>query len=176
MSSVMVSLMLLVPSITAQSSGPTAQIEAMKKLSFLVGEWKGSGWMAFGDRRSEFNATETATVRAGGVVLMVEGHHTVDLPGQAAQRVVHEAFGVLWYDESSGSYNFQAFLATGRHSTFKARCDGKQVVWGYEDPHMGKVRYTITIDEKGRWFEIGERDEDEKGWTKFFEMTLSRVE
>ena len=176
MSALLVSLMSLVPSVVMQAPpSPTAQLDAMKKLSFLLGEWRGTGWMQFGGRRNEFNASETATVRAGGVVLMVEGRHTVDIPGMPEPRVVHEAFGVMAYDESAGVYRFDAYLGTGRHSTFEARCDGKTVVWGYEDPRMGKVRYTVSLDEKGRWHEIGERHEGEDNWTQFFEMTLSRV-
>jgi hypothetical protein len=38
------------------------------------------------------------------------------------------------------------------------------------------VRYTIRLDENGRWFEIGETSSDGSEWRKFFEMTLTRVE
>jgi hypothetical protein len=42
-----------------------------------------------------------------------------------------------------------------------------------ENPGM-RIRYTIRLDDKGRWFEIGERSTDGATWTKFFEMTLAR--
>ncbi len=36
--------------------------------------------------------------------------------------------------------------------------------------------YTVTIDDQGRWTEIGETSTDGEIWRKFFEMTLQRVE
>jgi hypothetical protein len=42
-------------------------------------------------------------------------------------------------------------------------------------PQFGAVRYTITRDDKGRWFEVGEVSPDGKAWRKFFEMTLEAV-
>jgi hypothetical protein len=43
-------------------------------------------------------------------------------------------------------------------------------------PQFGDVRFTIKLDEKGRWFEVGEVSQDGKERRKFFEMTLERVE
>jgi hypothetical protein len=43
-------------------------------------------------------------------------------------------------------------------------------------PQVGDVRFTIKLDEKGRWFEVGEISQDGREWRIFFEMTLERVE
>lgn len=40
----------------------------------------------------------------------------------------------------------------------------------------GTIRYTIVLNDKGEWFEIGERSTDGVAWTKFFEMTLQKVQ
>jgi hypothetical protein len=37
------------------------------------------------------------------------------------------------------------------------------------------MRYTITLNDRGQWFEIGEISCDGKEWSKVFEMTLERV-
>ncbi len=37
------------------------------------------------------------------------------------------------------------------------------------------MRYIITLNEKGQWFEIGEMERNNE-WFKFFEMTLDRKE
>ena len=56
----------------AQASA--AHLEAMKKLSFLAGEWKGEGWTEFvpGQRRTS-PIVENVQPRLGGAVLLVEG-------------------------------------------------------------------------------------------------------
>ena len=38
-----------------------------------------------------------------------------------------------------------------------------------------QVRYIITLNEKGQWFEIGEYNMGDR-WIQFFEMTLDKVE
>jgi hypothetical protein len=37
------------------------------------------------------------------------------------------------------------------------------------------MRFTVRLNEKGQWFEVGEFSRDGKAWQKFFEMTLERV-
>ena len=46
----------------------------MKKLDFLVGEWKGEGWMEFvpGQRRT-FRGTEVVQSKLGGLLVTIEG-------------------------------------------------------------------------------------------------------
>jgi hypothetical protein len=36
------------------------------------------------------------------------------------------------------------------------------------------MRYTITRNEKGEWFEVGEMTQDNQTGHKFFEMTLRK--
>ena len=59
-------------------------------LSFLVGEWSGSGWIMLGrDNRSTFSQTESVRTAAGGSILTVEG-----LGLNPEGRRVHQAFAV----------------------------------------------------------------------------------
>jgi hypothetical protein len=57
----------------------------------------------------------------------------------------------------------------------EATVGDKSLIWSFRDPRAGQIRFTIKLDEQGRWFEIGEISMDGKGWHKFFEMTLQRV-
>ncbi len=56
-----------------------------------------------------------------------------------------------------------------------ARVSENTLVWGFENPRAGTIRFTIKLNEKGQWFEIGEISRDGKAWQKFFKMTLSRT-
>jgi hypothetical protein len=86
--------------------------------------------------------------------------------------VVHDTLGVLFANED-GTYGFHTWLANGLNGVHKGEFRDGAFVWGLDTPG-GRIRYTIRLDEKGRWLEIGERSPDGADWTKFFEMTLAR--
>lgn len=159
-----------------QPPPPTAQLEAMKKLDFLVGSWEGGGWMEFvPGQRLEFQGRESVQKKLGGIGLLVEGFHTtVPAPDRPAVPV-HEALAFITYDEAAGDYRFDSHLATGRHSEARLQMQDGAAVWSMTTP-MGSMRYTIRLDDQGRWFEIGEMSRDGQSWRKFFEMTLGKVE
>jgi hypothetical protein len=164
------------PSLSPAQHPAAAQREAMKKLDFLVGEWKGEGWMEFapGQRRA-FKGTEVAQSKLGGLLLTIEGLHRGQAGGKAEEVTVHNAFAVVSYDDKAKRYHFQAYTARGGHEVAEAEVTGGQLVWGMKVPQFGEVRYTIKRDDKGRWFEVGEVSQIGKEWRKFFEMTLGPV-
>jgi hypothetical protein len=147
----------------------------MKKLDFLVGEWKGEGWMEFspGERRT-FHGTEVVERKLDGLLVTFYGQHRGQIGGKGAEVIVHGAFAVVSYDDRAGRYRFQAYTARGNYEDAEARVSDGQLVWGMKIPQFGEMRYTIKLDDKGRWFEVGEVSQDAKAWRKFFEMTLER--
>jgi hypothetical protein len=159
-----------------QANGPAAQQEAMKKLGFLVGRWKGESWMEFAPgQRSTSLGTETIESKLGGLLLTIDGVHRRKVGEKAAGDVVHHAFTVVSYDEQAKRYRFQAFTARGNYTEAEAKVGDGKLEWGFRIPQFGDVRYTITVTEKGQWSEIGEVSSDGKQWRKFFEMNLVRV-
>jgi hypothetical protein len=158
-----------------QQSAPTAQRDAMKKLDFLVGEWKGEGWMEFapGQKRT-FKGTEVVQSKLDGLLLAIEGLHRGRV-GDKEEVVVHNAFGLVSYDDKAKRYRFQAFTGRGNYEEAEAKVSEGQLAWAMNVPRFGEVRYTMKLDDKGRWFEVGEVSQDGKEWRKFFEMTLERV-
>ena len=57
----------------AQTPASGQRVE-MKKLDWLVGHWKGTGWMQMGPQgRKEFTITETIQGKLDGLVLVIEG-------------------------------------------------------------------------------------------------------
>ncbi|HEX6203292.1 MAG TPA: hypothetical protein VF100_09835, partial [Thermoanaerobaculia bacterium] len=123
--------------------------------------------------RATFSSREVVEARLGGRVLVVEGLHRSPMPDHPEPVVVHHALGVLSHDEGD-AYRFHTWLANGHGGDFAARLTGDGVlVWGYDDPRRGEVRYTITIA-GGTWREAGEARRDGGEWHPFFEMTLRK--
>ncbi len=72
----------------------TAQHEAMKKLDFLVGEWKGESWSeAVPGQRHESRGVETVQRKLGGLLVTIEGAH-LRKEKQKEGELVHNAFAV----------------------------------------------------------------------------------
>ena len=173
---------LVLAGVVASSPGqpptaPAAQRDAMKKLDFLLGQWKGEGWMEFapGQRRT-FKGTEVVQSKLDELLLVVEGVHRGKAGDKGPEVVVHSAFAVVSYDDKAKRYRFQAFTGRGNFEDVEAKVSERQLVWGMNVPQFGDVRYTIKLDDKGRWFEIGEVSRDGKTWQQFFEQTLQRVD
>src|SRR3954465_4448796 len=99
-------LMVAAGSSPGQPPAPAAQRDAMKKLDFLVGEWKGEGWMEFapGQKRT-FKGTEVVQSKLDGLLLAIEGLHRGRV-GDKEEVVVHNAFGLVSYDDKAKRYRF----------------------------------------------------------------------
>ena len=158
-------------------AAPPAQRDAMKKLDFLIGQWKGEGWMEFapGQRRT-FKGTEVVQGKLDGLLLAIEGLHRGQVGDKKEEVVVHNAFALVSYDDKAKRYRFQAFTSRGNYEDAEAKVSEGQLVWGMKVPQFGDVRYTIKLDDKGRWLEIGEVSRDGNTWRQYFEMTLQRVD
>src|SRR5262249_879334 len=148
----------------------------MKKLDFLVGEWKGEGWMELGPgQRRTFKGTEIVQMKLDGLLVTIDGLHRGQVGGGGQEVVVHNAFGLISYDDKAKRYRFQAFTARGNHEDTEAKVTDRQLVWGMKIPQFGDIRYTVKLDDQGRWFEVGEVSQDGNTWRKYFEMTLERT-
>ena len=166
-----------VTELTAQEQKPSStHIEAMKKLSFLEGEWKGEGWNEFvpGQRRKS-PITEMVHYKLGGVVLSVEGIGKTRIPGQQEEVVVHHAVGILSYDAKAQLYRMRSYLMNGQSVDAEAKFTDAGFQWGFQPAPTLHMRYTVKLNDKSEWFEIGEMSQDGTSWRKFHEMTLQKV-
>lgn len=164
-----------VPAFAPAQSGPPpdtvpGQIRAMQACSFLVGQWRGEGWMMFGpgDRRA-FHQTEDVTSKLNGLLLQIEG-----LGKNDAGETVHAALAVLSFDPGERRYRFKSYEHMGRSVDAAAECRDGTITW-ILPAGPRSIRYTIVLNQKGQWYEIGEATTDGKTYQKFFEMTLDRV-
>ncbi|HKR64148.1 MAG TPA: hypothetical protein VJZ00_10480 [Thermoanaerobaculia bacterium] len=149
--------------------------DEMKKLDFLVGEWKGEAWFQMGPKREYVYQTESVKPKLGGKVLLVEGLGKRKNENGSIGDVVHDALAVLSWDESKNTYRFSTYTAQyGAMETTLDVTAPNVGVWSMDVPG-GKMRYTMRLTEKGEWNEVGEFTRDNgANWMKFFEMTLSK--
>jgi len=82
------------------------QRREMKKLDWLVGRWKGTGWIQMGPQgRHEFTQTETIEARLDGLVLVIEGLGKAKEGGST----VHSALAFLSYDPRANQFRWHSF-------------------------------------------------------------------
>lgn len=174
------SLFLLYPlfavqTVTAQTTAPNASAEAMRKLGYLVGDWRGTATVTMGPEGPRQAAQhETVAWAAGGTVLTISGRGTIVDNG--VERVIHDAFATIWWDAQGGKYRMRAHLANGEAVDAEPEVTEETLVWGFRHPMAGQIRYTITRTADDDWHEIGERSADgETNWMKFIEMRLTKT-
>lgn len=161
------------------ADAPGAADNPMAALAFLVGEWQGTGWIRMGPGEPHrFVQHETVETRLDGGVLLIEG---VGHDPDDEDAIVHHAFAVLSYSAAEERYVMRAYRGLGDGQTLMVDAEAEVIdgalVWGYEHPQAGLMRYTIREDEDGRWHETGEMSRDGgETWFAFFEMVLERVE
>jgi hypothetical protein len=161
----------------AAAAKPPAETvgEAMAKVGFLLGRWEGEGTMRRGPGEPQTSqVTERVSSKLGGQVVVLEGLGTVPGAAGAPPKVVHEAYGVLSYDAQNAEYLLRAITGEGRTVDADVEVGDRRLVWSFAVPG-GRVRYTLTLDEAGRWQERGEHSRDGATWSQFFEMSLRRV-
>ena len=150
------------------------QINEMEKVQWLVGKWKGEGWMMFGpEEKHTFSQTETVTSKLNGILLAIEGLGT-----DGESNIIHNAFAVLSFDSANQKFVMRAHKADGAFTEADAIVDDKgNFIWGFSHPYAGELRFTIKQNDKGQWYEIGEVSSDGgNSWFQNFELLLNKME
>ena len=146
-----------------------AQREAMARLSFLDGIWRGPAWSATREGRVELVQTERVGAFLDGAVRLIEGRGYNSDGG-----VAFNALGIISFDPDRRTYSLTSW-AEGRSGVFPLRVTDDGFVWEIAAGPGVTIRYTATVSD-GAWREIGERVlADGQPPLKFFEMTLRRV-
>ena len=150
------------------------QVNEMKKVQWLAGNWEGEGWMMFGqEEKHTFSQTETVTSKLNGLLLAIEGLGTVE-----ESKIIHNAFAVLSFDSENQRFVMRAHKSNGAFTEADALVDDKgDLIWGFNHPYAGELRFTIRQNDKGQWYEIGEVSSGNgKSWFQNFEMLLNKVD
>lgn len=155
---------------------PLFAADEMRKLDWMVGEWKGDASIQMGPGKPQ-QAVQTERVQSklGGKVLIIEGLGKRKLEDGTAGEVVHDALAVISWDEKAKKYRFDAWTAReGYVEAWLEAGENGRCAWGFDTPQGAKIRYTLSHDDTGQWREIGEYSRDGNQYTKFFEMTLQK--
>ena len=177
MKKLIVAVLLSLISTPLRAQGPNATaLEQMKKLNFLVGQWKGEGWVEYRPgQRVTVVATESVQRRLGGEVLLVEGIGRNKIENEKSELTGHDAIALMFFDTRTGTFRFQAHRARGTSVDTELKVTPGGFEWGFQDERAGTLRFTMKLTEKGEWLEIGEMSRDGKTWQKFVETRLERV-
>jgi hypothetical protein len=168
---------LILAASAAYAQQPSAAHKAeMKKLDYLAGKWKGDATLYRGKETTKLTQTEVVEYRLGGVTLLIEGTGRGKVPGKDEEGVVFNALAVVSYDAQAKKYKIKAYRMEGTSVEADMTLTENGFVWGFTPPESKvQARYTMTLTPKGEWHEVGEFSLDGKTWTKFIEMTLTRV-
>lgn len=170
-------LLLLTAASTAAAQAPqSTATKPMEALSFLTGDWQGKGWIVLGPgQRHEFVETEHVQYKLGDGLLLIEGSGR---DATDASQVIHDALAIVSWAPDDGRYSMEAYQTSPRglqSVQANARMQDGAFVWSMEFPGAGQIRYTIRLNEKGQWYEVGEMSRDGgTSWNQFFGMTLDR--
>ena len=154
----------------APDFGGIAQKEAIKKMSFMLGEWTGSGWADVNGTHRSFNGEEIISSKCDGAILSLEGNHSMEIQGRKIP--IHNAFGMLRFDEKTKKYHMRAHLANGLENEYEFTATPNGYTWSQDHPTWGHVVYTAIFTDK-TWVEYGEIEKDGKK-ARMYEMTMSR--
>jgi hypothetical protein len=146
-----------------------AQREAMKKLAFLIGKWSGEARLLRGPNESvELVQTEEAQYKLDGLILTIEGVGRTKPGGQP----LLQAFGIVSYDDESGTYRFRAFN-DGRflETEIKLLENSKGMTWGFALGDI-KTNSVLKINEQGEWTESAEISIGSQPPKKLLELTV----
>jgi hypothetical protein len=170
-------LALVAPSIARAQAPATNHLAEMKKLEFMTGHWVGEASFQTGPgQRQTFSMDEVVQWELGGALLAVKGIGKTKPAAGAESRVIHNAFGAIFYNVATGRFTMRAYKSTGFFVDVEPKVGDRVVEWAYTDPRLGQVRYTMKLTERGEWHEVGEASRDGATWSTFFEATLRRVE
>lgn len=140
---------LALPLNAQERANPERQREAMKRLSFLVGQWHGEATLVVaGGVRRRLTQTEDVRFRLDGLVLLVEG--TGRDPETGA--IAFNALATIAFDTASGTYRFRAHN-DGNYLDTEMIVRENGVEWGYSrGPAV--VTNVMKLDAEGRWIEF----------------------
>ncbi len=151
----------------ADSAALSAQAEAMHKLDWMHGKWRGEAVMQTPAGERRVTHTERVGTLLGGTITVIEGKSF-----DAAGNVPFNAFAVVAYDARAKTFSM-ASHAGGRSGTFPFTVT--DAGYGWEVPAgPATIRYTATFA-GGTWTEVGDYVAPGQPPRRFFTMTLRRI-
>ncbi|MFZ1371166.1 MAG: hypothetical protein WAR78_12325 [Ferruginibacter sp.] len=168
-------LILGLVSVTFAQADVAKKLEAMNKIKFLLGEWEGTGWRMTQTGKVFTKAIEKVKCRLECSILIVDGSGVKTDSVTKEEKVVHDAFGIIYYDTKTNAVSMRAFTKEGITETVIEFLEEKVIRWIMEIPGGSKVRFTADFKTANKWIETGEFSRDGQNWVKFLETNLIKV-
>lgn len=145
-----------------------AQREALAKLAFMDGTWRGSAWtlLPSGEKHTLVQ-TERVGPFLDGAVKVVEGRGY-----EADGRLAFNAFGTISFNPATQAYSMRSH-AMGNAGDFKLTPTADGFTWEIPAGPM-TIRYTATLKD-GTWVEVGDRIVPGKDPVRIYEAYLKRI-
>ena len=146
-----------------------AQKQAMQKLAWMDGVWRGPAWTLLANgKKHQITQTERIGPLLDGAIKVMEGRGY-----EADGATSFNAFAVLSYEPATDAFNLHS-NAMSRKGDFALKPTADGFVWEIPAGPAMTIRYTTTVKD-GVWREIGERVMPGQPPMQFFEMNLTRV-
>jgi hypothetical protein len=169
--------LMIVAGCVLAANDATVQRAEMKKLDWLLGRWRMSGWVESGPGK-KLAVTGTATVQSklNGLVFLHESNNKISGDGQSGKTNEEATFNVLCYDSNARNYLMRVLGDNGSSMELRLRYEGGAWVWE-PDSKQGDlyVRNTCKPDGKDAMVVVGEISEDRRNWRKRMEFTYQRI-
>lgn len=144
-----------------------AQREAMAKLSFMDGIWRGTAAMQMPGAKHELTQTERVGTMLDGAVRVVEGRG-YDADGKLA----FNAFATISYNPTTSAYSMHSH-AQGNVGDFPLTLTADGFIWEIPAGPM-TIRYHAVVKD-GVWTETGDRVVPGQDPVRFIEIRLQRI-
>lgn len=145
-------------------------------LSFMVGKWKGSGWMMTRAGKQFTNITENVVCKLDCAVLSVDGLGTKVDSLTHKQITVHDAFGVISKDTKSDKWVMRAYKKGEVIDAEIVFVIEKVIRWELPVPNNGgTMRFTTDFTTTDKWKGTGEYSRDGQHWMIMMQTELSKV-
>ncbi len=152
-----------------------AQTE-INPLSYMVGKWKGSGWMMTQNGKQYNDITENVVCKLDCAVLSVEGLGTKTDSLTKNLITVHDAFGVISKDARSNKWVMRAYKKGEVIDAEIIFVSEKIIRWELPIPNNGGVmRFTTDFSNPDKWKGKGEYSRDGQSWMVIMETELTKV-
>ena len=138
----------------------TEEQKAMAKLSFLIGDWKGTGTSYPLDNNEPYNVLSSVRYDLNGELLVLRHRSKRDGDTLLALHTI------MYYNKKDGFYYYNAYRGSGARP-FKCQLNNNEFICEIN----GDYRLTFKRTENGEFNEFGQRLVDGE-WVKNFEDIL----
>jgi hypothetical protein len=150
------------------SNATDIQLEAMRKLNFLVGRWRGPVTVERGPGEPlHLTQTEDVEYRLDGLVLLIEGKST-----GADGNAPFQALATIAFDDAKHTYRFRAYNE-GHYLDTELTVIPDGFSWGFAAGPAHIVN-TMHLTGKGQWQEATEVAVGDNPPRKSVDMLLDR--